>query len=54
MADKKSPADADGVHRPFPIDDVIISTDSGRVSVRLTGEGYRKTETMDYWEGEEG
>jgi uncharacterized cupin superfamily protein len=34
--------------------DVIVYTDSGRVSVRLTGEGYRKTETMDYWDGEEG
>ena len=33
--------------------DVIVHTDSGRVSVRLTGEGYRKSATMDYWEGEE-
>jgi len=33
--------------------DVIVYTDSGRVSVRLTGEGYRKTNTMDYWDGEE-
>ena len=32
--------------------DVIVYTDSGRVSVRLTGEGYRKSEVMDYWEGE--
>jgi uncharacterized cupin superfamily protein len=32
--------------------DVIVYTDSGRVSVRLTGEGYRKSATMDYWEGE--
>ena len=30
--------------------DVIVYTDSGRVSVRLTGEGYRKSATMDYWE----
>ncbi len=33
--------------------DVIVYTDSGRVSVRLTGEGYLKSATMDYWEGEE-
>lgn len=32
--------------------DVIVYTDSGRVSVRLTGEGYRKAATMDYWEDE--
>lgn len=32
--------------------DVIVYTDSGRVSVRLTGEGYRKSATMEYWEGE--
>jgi uncharacterized cupin superfamily protein len=34
--------------------DVIVYTDSGRVGVRLTGEGYRKSVTMDYWEGEGG
>lgn len=34
--------------------DVIVYTDSGRVGVRLTGEGYRKSATMDYWEGETG
>lgn len=33
--------------------DVIFHTDSGRVNVRLAGEGYRKASTMDYWEGEE-
>lgn len=33
--------------------DVIVYTNSGRVSVRLTGEGYRKEATMEYWEGEE-
>lgn len=33
--------------------DVIVYPDSGRVNVRLTGEGYRKSATMDYWEGEE-
>ncbi len=33
--------------------DVIVYTDSGRVSVRLTGEGYRKLATMEYWEGED-
>ncbi|MEJ6784187.1 cupin domain-containing protein [Aminobacter sp. Piv2-1] len=31
--------------------DVIVYPESGRVSVRLTGEGYRKATTMDYWEG---
>lgn len=31
--------------------DVIVYPDTGRVSVRLTGEGYRKSATMDYWEG---
>ena len=34
--------------------DVIVYTDSGRVGVRLTGEGYRKSGTMEYWEGETG
>jgi uncharacterized cupin superfamily protein len=33
--------------------DVIVYTDSGRVGVRLTAEGYRKSATMEYWEGEE-
>jgi hypothetical protein len=28
-----------------------VYTESGRVSVRLTGEGYRKSDTMDDWEG---
>ena len=32
--------------------DVIVYTDSGRVGVRLTGEGYSKSATMGYWEGE--
>jgi uncharacterized cupin superfamily protein len=32
--------------------DVIVYTDSGRVRVRLTGEGYRKSATMEYWDGE--
>jgi len=31
--------------------DVVVFTDTGRVSVKLMGEGYRKSETMDYWEG---
>ncbi|HUO82122.1 MAG TPA: cupin domain-containing protein [Gammaproteobacteria bacterium] len=34
--------------------DVIVYTDSGRVGVRLTGEGYRKSATLGYWEGEDG
>ena len=33
--------------------DVVIFPDSGRVSVKLMGEGYRQAATMDYWEGEE-
>jgi uncharacterized cupin superfamily protein len=31
--------------------DVAVYTDSGRVSVKLTGEGYRQSATMDYWDG---
>jgi uncharacterized cupin superfamily protein len=31
--------------------DVIVYPDTGRVSVKLMSEGYRKSETMDYWEG---
>jgi uncharacterized cupin superfamily protein len=31
--------------------DVVIFPESGRVSVRLTGESYRKSATMQYWEG---
>ncbi len=31
--------------------DVAVFTDSGRVSVKLTGEGYRKPATMAYWDG---
>jgi uncharacterized cupin superfamily protein len=34
--------------------DVVVFTDSGRVGVKLMGEGYRKSATMDHWEGEEG
>jgi len=34
--------------------DVIVYTDSGRVGVRLTGQGYRASEIMTYWEGETG
>jgi uncharacterized cupin superfamily protein len=33
--------------------DVVVFTDSGRVGVKLMGEGYRKAAAMDYWEGEE-
>lgn len=32
--------------------DVIVYPDTGRVGVRLTGEGYRKSATMEYWDGE--
>jgi uncharacterized cupin superfamily protein len=31
--------------------DVAVFPDTGRVSVKLTGEGYRRSATMDYWEG---
>jgi len=31
--------------------DVSIHTDTGRVSVKLTGEAYRGSATMDYWDG---
>ena len=31
--------------------DVVVFPDSGRVSVKLTGESYRKSATMEYWEG---
>ena len=30
--------------------DVIVYPDSNRVSVRLTGEGYDKAATMEYWD----
>lgn len=30
--------------------DVIVFPESNRVSVRLTEEGYNKSQTMDYWE----
>ena len=31
--------------------DVAVHTDTGRVAVKLLGEGYRKSAVMDYWEG---
>lgn len=31
--------------------DVAVFPDSGRVSVKLMGEGYRQSAQMDYWEG---
>ncbi|MGB5210078.1 MAG: cupin domain-containing protein [Gammaproteobacteria bacterium] len=33
--------------------EVVVYPQSGRVSVRLTGAGYRGSATMDYWEGVE-
>lgn len=30
--------------------DVAVHTDTGRVSVKLMGEGYRKSATLGYWE----
>ena len=38
---------------PSDPDEVCVYPDSGRVSVRRLGEGYRMSETMDYWEGED-
>ncbi len=32
--------------------EVTVHTDTGRVGVRLTGEGYRKADVVDYWEGQ--
>ncbi|TDP63413.1 cupin domain-containing protein [Roseateles toxinivorans] len=34
--------------------EVVVYTDSGRVGVRLLGEGFRQSATMAYWEGESG
>jgi hypothetical protein len=31
--------------------DVAVHTDTGRVAVKLTGEGYRGAAPMDYWDG---
>ncbi len=31
--------------------DVMVYAESGRVAVKPTGEGYHKSQTMDYWEG---
>jgi uncharacterized cupin superfamily protein len=31
--------------------DVAVHTETGRVSVKLMGEGYRSSAAMDYWEG---
>ncbi len=31
--------------------EVAVFTDTGRVSVKLMGEGYRGSETLEYWEG---
>lgn len=31
--------------------DVIVFPETARVSVKLTGESYRKSQPMDYWEG---
>jgi len=33
--------------------DVAVFPNTGRVSVRLMGEAYRRSATMSYWEGEE-
>lgn len=32
--------------------EVVVHTDSGRIGVRVLGEGYRQSATMDYWEGQ--
>jgi len=51
-----SSINAEGVSEPFPVErvpweDVAVFPETARVSVRLTGEGYRKSAVMDYWEG---
>ena len=33
-------------------DEVTVHTDTGRVGVRLVGEGYRMGDRVDYWDGE--
>lgn len=33
--------------------DVVVFPQTGRVGVKLMGEGYRQSATMDYWEGVE-
>lgn len=33
--------------------EVVHYTDTGRVGVRLTGDGYRASETVEYWEHED-
>jgi uncharacterized cupin superfamily protein len=33
--------------------EVTVHTDTGRVGVRLLGEGYRMVDTVDYWDGED-
>jgi len=38
------------LRKPQP-HDVLVYTESGRVHAKLMGESYRKTPTMDYWEG---
>ncbi|MEO8673970.1 MAG: hypothetical protein ABI569_00220 [Casimicrobiaceae bacterium] len=67
MSDKPSSVNADGVFEPFNVEQMPFEQysrgarvgvrfqsfgDSGRVSVRVLGEGYRKSATMDYWEGQ--
>ena len=32
--------------------EVTVHTDTGRVGVRLVGEGYRMGDSVDYWDGE--
>jgi uncharacterized cupin superfamily protein len=38
------------IGNPQPAD-VAVHPETGRVSVKLMGEGYRKSAVMDYWEG---
>jgi hypothetical protein len=33
------------------VSDVVVFPEIGRVSIRLTGESYRNSPTMEYWEG---
>ena len=38
------------IGNPHP-HDVAVDTENGRVSVKLMSEGYRKSATIDYWDG---
>lgn len=66
MSETASSVNADGIYEPFSIERVpgVEHSHGGRFGMRfrelgqygggrLTGEGYRKSATMDYWAGED-